>query len=362
MIVLFSANSFEHIYKLRIDVIKHIKDQGHEIYAVAANDNYRNKLEKCGVNIISVKIQANKKNIFSDLSLLLQYYKIFKKINPHILFNSTIKSNIYGSIVSNLLNIKTINNISGLGTTFLQSNILKWFVIYLYKFSQKNVHKIYFQNKADLNLFEKLKISNTSKSKLIPGSGVNSSKFKRSKKLIPSTKINFLFIGRLVKEKGLNELITAFAQYLDSYEASLIIAGQYNKNNPSSIKMSNFMLSEEKNITYIGHKKNVKKLLEEVDCLILPSYREGLSNVVLEALSMEVPVIASNVPGCKELIIHGKNGFLCEPRSPDSLYRQIVKFHNLASDRKIDMGIYGRKLIKEKYDIKFLYKIYMEDL
>lgn len=83
---------------------------------------------------------------------------------------------------------------------------------------------------------------------------------------------------------------------------------------------------------------------------------------MLEALSMEVPVIASNVPGCKELIIHGKNGFLCEPRSPESLYRQIVKFHNLTSDRKIDMGIYGRKLIKEKYDIKFLYKIYMEDL
>lgn len=363
MIILFSANSFEHLYKLRIKILKNFQKQGFEVYAVAKDDEFKTKITELGIKVITININPHSKNFLKDIGLLVCYYKIFKKIKPDILYNSTIKPNIYGSMVSGLLKIKTINNISGLGTGFLKSKLLKRLIIILYRFSNKNVYKIYFQNKEDMIFFEKEKISKKNQSTLIPGSGVDTNFFKRKTEFSPNKKTNFIFIGRILKEKGILELISAFNKFQKNNPSKLTIIGSYDPENPSSVNIKKFIddVDLDQSIKYLGVKKNIIDYLENSDCLILPSYREGLSNVLLEAMSMKLPVLASNVPGCKDLIINN-NGFLFEPKSVESIYNALKKFASLSKREIIDMGKNGRELVEKKYDVRLLLKIYQNDI
>ena len=280
-----------------------------------------------------------------------------------MLYNSTIKPNIYGSIISRLLKIKTINNISGLGTGFLKSKILKRLIIILYRFSSKKVHRIYFQNKDDMTFFEKEKISKKNQSTLIPGSGIDTNFFTRKTKFSPNKKINFIFIGRILKEKGIVELIKAFNRFQKNNLAKLTVIGNYDPENPSSVNIDKLIskIGSGQSIHYLGAKENIIDYLENSDCLILPSYREGLSNVLLEAMSMKLPVLASNVPGCKDLIVNN-NGLLFQPKSEKAIYDVLNKFASLSKREIIDMGENGRELVEKKYDVKLLLKIYQEDI
>jgi len=362
MKVIFSANSFQHLYQLRLNIILHYKNKNYEVFLIAGDDDYRLKFEDLNVITKVVKIQPNGTSIFADTFLMYQYYLLFRNIRPNIIFNSTIKPNIFGGIVSRYLKIKAINNISGLGTTFLKSFLMKQFIIFLYRISHKNIFKVYFQNQSDLDLFKHLKIINQNQCRLIPGSGIDVKKFKRNNNYTPKKEIKYLFVGRLLKEKGLNELMLAIKNHLYNYNDTLKIAGHHDKKNPSSIDYEHFITEcNNSSIKYMGYVENIRILMEEVDCLILPSYREGLSNVILEALSMEVPVLASNVPGCKELIEDGLNGYLFEPKNVESINACLEKFSNLSVEKKIKMGYEGREFVKNNYSIEKLINLYELD-
>ena len=194
MKLIFSANSFIYIYKLRFDIIKKLKNLNYEIIVVAGEDRFKNIIQNLGFETHSIGIQPNKKNIFSDLYLALQYLYIYSKIKPDIVFHSTIKPNIYGSIATRILGIRTINNISGLGTVFFKKNFIQRLVIFLYKISQKKVDTMLFQNDDDLNFFLEKSICKKNQTKRIPGSGVNLNKFNRSKFHANEQKNRFEFL------------------------------------------------------------------------------------------------------------------------------------------------------------------------
>lgn len=360
MKIIFSANSYVHLYKLRLEVIKRLISEGHEIIAVGANDEYKEKIENEGIKCLSINISPNSTNVFSDLKLLTNYITLYRKIKPDIIFNSTIKPNIYGSMASNFLKIKTINNVSGLGTSFLKSKMLEYLVINLYKISQRYVFKIFFQNQTDFEFFLKNKICDENQAELIPGSGINTRKFKRNTVFRPNEFKKFLFVGRLINEKGVNELLSAAEKFLVNNNGHFTFVGDYDSQNPSSVNIKEFKnrINSFKNIEYLGYKEDIKNLIQESDCLILPSYREGLSNVILEALSMEIPVLASNVPGCNDLIIDEFNGLLFEPRNFEDLFHKISKFSELSDSKIINMGINGRKFVVDKYDLDILFTHY----
>lgn len=360
MIALYSANTFQHLFKLRLDILKKLKNDGNMVYTIAENDKYRCKIEELGIKTIAVKVNSKNKNVFQDFLLILKYVKIFNRIKPDIIFNSTIKPNIYGSMASNFLKIKTINNVSGLGTSFLKSKMLEYLVINLYKISQRNVFKIFFQNQTDFEFFLKNKICDENQAELIPGSGINTRKFKRNTVFRPNEFKKFLFVGRLINEKGVNELLSAAEKFLVNNNGHFTFVGDYDSQNPSSVNIKEFKnrINSFKNIEYLGYKEDIKNLIQESDCLILPSYREGLSNVILEALSMEIPVLASNVPGCNDLIIDEFNGLLFEPRNFEDLFHKISKFSELSDSKIINMGINGRKFVVDKYDLDILFKHY----
>ena len=251
-----------------------------------------------------------------------------------------------------ILSIPVVNNISGLGTLFLDKSISSKIGRYLYKISQKKVHTVFFQNNDDMNLFLKRKLVKKDQSKLIPGSGVDLIKFQPYEK--PQNEVmKFAFIGRLLRDKGVFEYIQAVKLVLKEYKGKckFYILGELYEENPTAV--SKEQLDEwidDKIITYLEKTDVVEEEMKKFDCIILPSYREGLSKVLLESSAMEIPAITTDVPGCRDVIENSKNGFICKVKDALDLSNAIERFIFLSNEERHEMGKYGRKKVVEKFD------------
>tara|TARA_Y100001980_G_C14538926_1_gene316245 strand:+ start:896 stop:2002 length:1107 start_codon:yes stop_codon:yes gene_type:complete len=361
MKIIFSANSYVHLYKLRLEVIKRLISEGHEIIAVSGNDKYKKKIEDEGIKCLSINISPNSTNVISDFKLLIDYITTYRKIKPDIIFHSTIKPNIYGSIASRILKIKTVNNISGLGTIFFKNNFTQKIVKFLYRISQKKVEKILFQNNEDLEFFLINNFCKKNQVLRIPGSGVNTSFYKKSKNIKSKNLFSFAYIGRPVREKGVIEYIDSAKLFSNSFTGvEFKILGGFDERNSSEVTKNQLLKKIEgySTIKIEGYQEDIREIYNRIDCLVLPSYREGLSNVIMEACSMEIPVIASNVPGCNELITNDQNGFLFEEKNVQSTFNAMTKIYNLSEKRRLQMGYNGRKKMINNYDIEIIKKIY----
>ena len=238
MKIVFFSNSSWSIYNFRKNLIKKLIKNGHEIIVLSSKDQSTTKLKKIGCRFFEIKIKNNKINIFNDLVLLFRIKKILKKIQPNFILNFTIKPLIYGTFIAGLLNIKAVNMMTGLGTIFVKKNYLTLIVILLYRISFVNVYRVIFQNVDDKKFFNKLKIVNKKKSILSPGSGVDLNFFK-FKKNIFKKKTKFLFLGRLLKEKGTLEFIKAVKKFNKlKLNCEFQIVGNIDKKNPASITLS----------------------------------------------------------------------------------------------------------------------------
>ena len=359
MKVTIFSNSFWNLYNFRLNLIKYLLEKNFKINLIAPDDKYADFFKKIGCDIFKLKIKKNNISLASDFILLIKLYKILKKNPPDFVFLYTIKPNIYGSIIASILNIKYINTITGLGTLALRSYFSRKLIFFLYKISFLNSNHIFFQNKYDFQFFFTKNISMYSNISIIPGSGVDLNKFSFTNKKF-NKQINFVFIGRLIKDKGIMELLNAFNKILSEYsEINLDIYGDIDTNNPASIdkKIIN-QFNKIKNLNFLGYDDKIENKYKKYDCLVLPSYREGCSKVVLEAFASGLPVIASNVPGCKNIVLDKVSGFLCDPKSVNSLYNTIVKFIKLDIKNKVEMSLNGRNLIKNHFDEKIVIQEY----
>lgn len=352
-------NTSWNIYNFRLGLLNTLKKQGHEIICIAPKDDYSRKLEEFGFKYFSININNKGTNPLEDLKLTKEFYSLYKEIKPDVILQYTIKPNIYGSIAARILNIPVISNISGLGTVFLNENISSKIARFLYKISlKKNI--VFFQNNDDKTLFIKNKLLKKEQTDLVPGSGIDT-KFYQSKKEINKTSITFLFIGRLVKDKGIIEYINAIKSIKNNKNIKFKILGSLYDNNPTSIK------EEELNewidsglIEYLGHSDNVKSEIEKVDCIVLPSYREGLSRVLLEAASLERPIITTNAPGCRDVVKDNVNGLLCKVKNSDDLKKQIEKMISLNYAERKKMGEKGREIVVNTFNETLVINKYIQ--
>jgi glycosyltransferase involved in cell wall biosynthesis len=292
MKIIFSSNISWSIYNFRRKLLEDLKNDNHEVFTIAAKDDYSQKLQKLGFRHYNILINNNSKNPISDVKLLYQYIKLYRVIRPDIICHNAIKPNIYGTIAAKLLGIPVINNISGLGTLFIRKNFSTFLAKILYKFSQKFANTVFFQNPYDSSLFINENLIDDKKAKLIPGSGVDTSLFKPNKK----NKIdvfNFIFIGRFLKDKGMLELYEAIVNLSKiRKDFNVTLVGSRYMSNETCITENQLNLFKNNNyISFIGHTDNVQNELIKSDCLILPSYREGLSKVLIEAGSCGIPCI-----------------------------------------------------------------------
>ena len=356
MKIVLSANSSWNIYNFRLNIIKKLLIK-HKVIILAPQDEYTDKLVKLGCIFHNIEIDSHGISAYKDLGLTINYFFKLKKIKPDYFISFTIKPNIYGSFCANILSIKVINNISGLGTVFINKGILLFISKILYKFSLRRSDKVIFHNKADESLFIKMNIINKNKSEVIPGSGVDLSLYK-FKKLVekPKDKLSFLFIGRYIIEKGIIEYIEAATLVKKKFpNITFKTVGFFEFSNKSSIDKNLLNSYKEQNIIEILESKDdIISYIEQSDCVILPSYREGMPRSLLESSAIGRPLIAADVPGCNSLIKEDFNGHLCRVKDSLDLSKAIIKHINLSYEKRCSISQNAFDNVRKFYDEKFV--------
>ena len=301
----------------------------------------------------------------NDDDLGQKYEEGLIKENVKIILSYTHKPNIYSSIVGGLRGIRVLPNISGLGAPFISQNIVTKVIKLLYKFSLKYSFKVFFQNFEDLDLFVSLGLIHKDKAERIPGSGVNVKYFSQEKSKSKKTgTFIFLMMSRILWDKGVGEYIKAARLIKIKYpNVRFQLLGFLDVENPKAISRSKVNdWVEEGVVDYIGKTNDVKKFIQEVDCVVLPSYREGLPRSLLEAASLEIPIIATDVPGCRDVVENEVTGFLCDVKNPDHLAKKMELMIDLTSLERSKMGTYGREKIIKEFDEEIVIKAYLNAL
>lgn len=360
--VLLLGNHGFVIYNFRKELIQELLLNGYEVYiSLPKDDDKVQTMINWGCHFIETNIDRRGTNPIKDSKLILHYLKILKKIKPDVVLTYTIKPNLYGGFACRLLNVPCINNITGLGSGFNGDSLLKKILSNLYKVSLKKSYCVFFQNTSDMKI---LLDNNAIKGsyELIPGSGVNLNEFKL-KEFPPEHNPTFLFIGRIMKDKGIEEYLEAAKEVKGRFPNVIFnLIGFVEETQAYYHKKIN----EYQNmgyVNYLGYQKDVKPFIQEAHCLIQASHGgEGLSNVLLETGATGRALIASDIPGCRETIEEGNNGYKFEPQNTNDLVKKIEAFINLPYQLRIEMGINSRKKIEREFDRNIVVNTYIEKI
>ncbi len=356
------SNTSWYIYNFRMGLITALQADGYRVVLIAPKDDYSDRLESLGCEHYDIEIDNKGTNPIEDMKLMYSFYRLYREIEPDMLLIYTIKPNIYGGIVSKMLNIPTLNVIAGLGTVFLNENISSKIARWLYKTSFRN-NRVLFENEDDCVEFLDKKLVKKEQVTLIPGSGINTEKFQPKIEIVKnSNNITFLLIARLIRDKGVVEYIEAIESIRAKYPTvEFKLLGSYYEGNPSAISEDEVNRWVDKGlIEYLGYTDAVLEEIQKADCIVLPSYREGLSRVLLEGASMSKPIITTNVTGCREVVDDGVNGYLVPVKDSLSLANAMEKMIALSADERVEMGKKGRAKVIEEFDEKIVIKHYMD--
>lgn len=362
--IAFVDNTLWGLLNFRGDVIKALYKEGNRITLIAPFDPNISLKEYQGIEYISIKLSRKGKNPFQEIKYLFFLYKIYKENKFDLVFHYTIKPNIYGNIAAKLNKIKSISIIPGLGHLFIKESMTTKIAERLYKFALNFSKEVWFLNSDDKKLFIKRKLIDEEKIKILPGEGINLEKFYPIKNNRQDNKIIFLMVARVLWEKGFKEYTEA-AEFLKKKYNNLEfqLLGMIDEGNPSGVKKELVESYHKRGIiNYLRTSDNVKEIVANCDCIVLPSYREGISRVLLEGASMEIPLITTNVTGCKEIVVDGYNGYLCESKSSQDLIEKIEKFILLPKEEREKIGKNGRIKVKEKFDMKIIIGIYKKEV
>jgi glycosyltransferase involved in cell wall biosynthesis len=355
------SNNYWTLYKFRYDVIQMLVDEGYSVNLIAKKDSYHKYFSNKNIKKYFLPLQERGKNIFNEIQTFLAIYKLHKRINPQIVFNFTLKPNIYSSISTRILGIKTISMITGLGHIFIQkNNFLKYLVINILRVSLKKSNEVWFTNKFDREYFRQKSIIIDQKTFIVPGAGIKINDQKISRQHI-NGKCNFIMISRLLKEKGVSEFLSAAKYFKNDIEKNFILIGAHSDDKYHISKKMLDECVEEKIIQYHLYTDDIDGFLKRSHCIIHPSHREGVSTVLLEAASLKIPIITTKVPGCIDIVLNEDYGFLCEVSDSKSLIGKIIEFinENKKSPESIDLRTnkvfehvsenFNRKNIIEKF-------------
>lgn len=357
------SNTSWSIYNFRKGLIVNLIQQGYHVIIIAPEDGYQSRLEDLGCSFVSVKLKNYSINPFWDLYYFLQLYFILQQQRIDFLITYTIKPNIYGSLAARLLRIPNLSAITGLGLLFIKDNWKTKVAKILYRFSLKKTKQVWFLNREDRRTFVRLRIVKPEQTFILPSEGVNTRYFQRDKFIGRRPHFSFLFAGRLIPEKGIYDFVEAARLVRENYpEVSFDVLGFIGKEFPSAISLEQLRGWEKEGlITYHGSTDHIKHFLNKTDCVVLPSYyKEGVPRILLEAASMEIPIITTDNVGCREVIHHDWNGYVCKNQDPASLAYWMEQLISCSVEQRDKMGQNGRELILQKYDECFIINYYLE--
>lgn len=358
MKILILANNDIGLYQFRKELIEELQKKN-SVVIVLPYGELVNPLVDGGCKFINISIDRRGINPKNDLEFYCKFKKILKREKPDLVITYTIKPNIYGGYACRKLKIKYVTNITGLGTAFQKPGILRNIVVNMYKIALKSSKVVFFENIENKELFINEKIVTEDKTCLLMGAGVNLEHYS-IEEYPKGEKIKFLFMGRVMKEKGIEELFCAMKRLIDEGEScSLDILGYCEEDYKDEIRK----YESEGWLFYHGYKKDVRPYINACHCYVLPSWHEGMANTNLECAAMGRPVITSDIHGCKESVIDGVSGYLCKKKDADSLYKVMKKFTKLSNKEKKNMGEAGREHMKNFFDKrrvveKTIYKLF----
>jgi len=364
--ILISANVVFTIANFRKELIKFFIEHDYEIVCVANNDDLSDSslkvLNHLNVKFIQVSINRKGLNPLEDFKYMIELVKIYKKEKPDIVLHFTIKPNIYGTIAAKFAGVKSINTINGLGSAIIKDDLLSKILKYLYKFSLIFSSRVLFQNTDDRDFFISKNLVNIDKVSIVPGSGVDTKLFINC--YSNTNKLTFLLVSRLLKDKGIYEYIDAIKELKLKYkEVIFLLGGQFDSGNPSGIEKDEIKNWENNGlIKFIGKTDKIKDFFKICDVIVLPSYREGLSRLLIEAASASKPIITTNVAGCKDIVENGVNGFLCEVKNSESLKKSIEKMILLDKDSFRNMQFNAKKIARKRFDKDIVNKVYLREV
>jgi glycosyltransferase involved in cell wall biosynthesis len=348
------ANATWNIYNFRLNVVDFFLAKGFDVCVVAPIDKYIfYKEDFPEVRHFSIKnLDRDGTNPIREFILTRELVRIYRKIKPDIVLHYTVKPNIYGGIAAGFLSIPSIGVVTGLGYAFLHKGFIQDITKILYRFSSRYHSKVIFENAEDKDFFIEKKTISVDKGISVKGCGVDIDYFSPVKKKKDNSKIIFTFIGRLLYDKGVMEFVKAAKIIKEKYDnVEFWLIGEIDKDNRAMVKEEDLMnWVKYKTVIYHGFKENVKKYIGKSDCIVLPSYREGLSRILTEAIAMEKPIIASDVPGCRETIDEGKNGYLVPVKEIEPLAGAMEKIITMSAEKREKMGKLGRKKAIREFD------------
>lgn len=356
--ILILTNSINGLYSFRFELISELLAARYKVIVSAPNHKQKSCFKNKGIKFINADISRRGISMFKDFQLFLNYVHLIKNYKPDVILTYTIKPNIYGGFAARLTKTPYITNITGLGTAVENKGLLQFITTRLYKFALKKAYTIFFQNQENMDFMLDKNIKGKSHV-LIPGSGVNVNHFNYID--YPCDKeLHFLFIGRVMKAKGIDYYLEAAKVIKEKYPNTFFhILGSYEDDYKD-------ILENYETKGYIkchGRVDDVREFHKIAHATIHPTYYpEGMSNVLLESASSGRPIIASNRSGCKEIIEDGSNGFLVEPKNQEDLINKIDKFINLTHEEKKQMGIKGREKVVNEFDRNIVINAYLKQI
>lgn len=364
--IILSGNTAWGMFNFRSSFLKHLVALGCDVYVAAPYDElFFPKIKDLGCKVLNLPVKAKGTNPLEDIWLVIRYCYLFMKIRPDVSLTYTIKPNIYGSIAARITKTRYLPITTGLGYVFLSQGLASYVAKKMYKLAFSKADYVLFLNKDDMNVFQSQHLLAEHKAMHLYGEGVDLDKFYYSPKSNQTTdKVVFLFIGRILYDKGLKEYVDAARCIKSKYKnVSFKILGAEWKNNPSSISHEQLLDWEQLGlIEYLGATDDVRPYIVESDCVVLPSYREGMPCTLMEAAAMGRPLIATDVPGCHEVVVNHENGLLCNVKDANSLAEKMEEFILMSHSERSDLGNNGRLLMERKFCIEKVLKQYNDIL
>ncbi len=344
-----------------MNFVKALLAEGNEVHTIAPHDDYTHYLTEAGCLHYDLKMDSRGANPIKDSLLIIELFSIYRKIKPDVILHYTVKPNVYGTIAAAILRIPSINNVCGLGTIFLRKTFVSFVAKSMYRLAFLFPKKVFFQNPDDRDLFVKRRLIRGEITDLLPGSGIDLTHFIPGNYSRNKT-FTFLLISRLITDKGIFEFIAAIRQLKAAgLNAKFQLLGAKDPKHKRGIKVATIEeWIHSGTIEYLGTAKDVRPFIQNADCIVLPSYREGTPRTLLEAASTAKPIITTDVPGCHHVVKDNYNGMLCKLKDADDLASKMKTMAGLDDRALKNLGDNGRKKAESEFDESIVIDKYLK--
>lgn len=352
--VLLTGNTTFKIANFRQGLIRRLIAEGHRVSVLSPPDDYVPTIQALGCEYVPLIMDRNGTSVTVEASLLMSIIRKVRNMRPDVVFSYTIKNNIYSGFACRILGIPFIPNVTGLGPAFGDRALLNSTVRFLYGAAFKKAQAVFFQNSDDLSLFTNAELCAASIARLLPGSGVDLRLFAECPRIAsPGEAVRFLLVARMLWDKGVGQFIEAARAVRQLYpNARFQLLGPLDPDSRSGISGEQIESWAAEGVAeYLGSTRDVRPYLEQADCVVLPSYyREGTPRALLEACAIGRPIITTDMPGCRDVVVDGVNGLLIAPSDVNALIEACSRVVRTTPDQRSKMGRASRRIAEERYD------------